>query len=343
MALKGLIAFTPAQEEGGRLVTGGAVRKAVRKQGDGLSGEEAKLFYESLLQSEEGGRRPDKRGRVEKGKRKERVRPPQRPSAPPPPPVPAAQGRDGNRLLKCAQEGDLRGLRELLQKRGCDVNYQDGYFWTAVMCAAYAGQRGAVRYLLQQGAAWVGVVDTQGRDARDLAEEAGHSEVVRELEDYQGQPEPSAQTESVSNPESRWCDVCQAEYNDEEERHCSSTLHQFSLRRPPPTPHYCLPPSNVGFRLMVREGWDPGTGLGPQGVGCKQPVRTVLKRDQKGLGYGPACQPRVTHFRPRDPEAVQRVPSARTERVTTMNRRQERRKEERDRAWERNLRTYIDI
>lgn len=37
------------------------------------------------------------------------------------------------------------------------------------MCASWSGQRAVVRLLLQHGAAWVGVVDTQGRDAKDLA------------------------------------------------------------------------------------------------------------------------------------------------------------------------------
>lgn len=37
------------------------------------------------------------------------------------------------------------------------------------MCASSSGQKAAVRLLLQHGAAWVGVVDAQGRDARDLA------------------------------------------------------------------------------------------------------------------------------------------------------------------------------
>lgn len=82
------------------------------------------------------------------------------------------------------------------------------------MCASWSGQRSAVRLLLQHGAAWVGVVDTQGRDAKDLALEgitmqlllaslnfcvcmysvvkliriyfplAGHNEVLEELESY---------------------------------------------------------------------------------------------------------------------------------------------------------------
>lgn len=45
------------------------------------------------------------------------------------------------------------------------------------MCASWCGHAEAVRLLLQRGAAWVGVVDTQGRDARDLAVEGKLSQV----------------------------------------------------------------------------------------------------------------------------------------------------------------------
>lgn len=38
-----------------------------------------------------------------------------------------------------------------------------------MMCASWSGQKAVVRLLLERGAAWVGVVDTRGRDARDLA------------------------------------------------------------------------------------------------------------------------------------------------------------------------------
>ena len=53
----------------------------------------------------------------------------------------------------------------------CVIRLQDSFFWTAMMCASSAGQRAAVRLLLGRGAAWVGVVDTRGRDARELAHE----------------------------------------------------------------------------------------------------------------------------------------------------------------------------
>lgn len=50
-----------------------------------------------------------------------------------------------------------------------------------MMCASWSGQTDAVRLLLHHGAAWVGVVDTAGRDAKDLAVE-GKSAGISKLQ-----------------------------------------------------------------------------------------------------------------------------------------------------------------
>ncbi|KAM4603421.1 G patch domain and ankyrin repeat-containing protein 1 [Polymixia lowei] len=243
----------------------------------------------------------------------------------------------GLKLLRCAQEGDLSGLKELLSS-GVDINFQDSFFWTAMMCASWAGQRAAVRLLLQHGAAWVGVVDTQGRDARELALTAGHRGVLEELENY-GKPTQRDTQPANSVPRPQRCDVCGSHYSSSLSSHLSSTLHQFSLRRPLPTPHYCLPPSSASYKMMVRCGWNPGTGLGPEGVGPVQPVPTVLKRDHKGLGYGPMKKPKVTHFLAKDPQAVKPAPSEREGRGDRGKRKEEsRRQEEKDKNWERDFR-----
>uniref|UniRef100_A0A3P8NB28 G-patch domain-containing protein n=1 Tax=Astatotilapia calliptera TaxID=8154 RepID=A0A3P8NB28_ASTCA len=90
--------------------------------------------------------------------------------------------------------------------------------------------------------------------------------------------------------------------------------------------------------MMVRCGWKPGTGLGPQGEGPKQPVPTVLKRDQKGLGYGQMKRAKVTHFQARDCEAV-KPPSKDKVRIGMKGQRKEesRKKEQKDRNWERDF------
>lgn len=142
---------------------------------------------------------------------------------------------------------------------------------------------------------------------------------------------------SVTRPQ--WCDVCRTECSSSPSAHLSSTLHQFSLRHPPPTPHYCLPPSSTSYRMMVRCGWKPGAGLGPEAEGRKQPVSTVLKRDQKGLGYGPEKRARVTHFQARDQDAVKLPCKEKEGRGGKAQRQEAKIKEQKDKIWERDFRT----
>ncbi|KAJ0050967.1 hypothetical protein NL108_011329 [Boleophthalmus pectinirostris] len=247
----------------------------------------------------------------------------------------------GLRLLRCAHEGDTSVLKALLIK-GADINFQDSYLWTGLMCASWAGHRAAVRLLLQRGAAWVGVVDLQGRDARDLAMEAGHKEVVEELDSFGRRPTKDSKP-AKSAPCPQWCESCGTSYTGPAPSHLSSTLHQFNLRRPPPAPHYCLPASSTSYQMMLRCGWDPGSGLGPEGSGARQPVPTVLKRDTDGLGYGPGKKARVTHFKAMDAQAVQGERGRRREEERKVGRgvrrEEERRKEQRDKNWERDFRS----
>uniref|UniRef100_A0A3Q2EGA7 G-patch domain and ankyrin repeats 1 n=1 Tax=Cyprinodon variegatus TaxID=28743 RepID=A0A3Q2EGA7_CYPVA len=240
----------------------------------------------------------------------------------------------GLRLLRCAHQGDISGLKELISK-GVDINFQDTYLWTAVMCASWAGQQDAVRLLLRQGAAWVGVVDTRGRDAQDLARE-GIFMLLCTLLCYHI---------------SELCLLISCESCDEgigHSSHLSSTLHQFSEHHPQPSPYYCLPPSSNSYKMMVRCGWKPGTGLGPEADGPKQPVSTVLKRDHKGLGFGPVKRAKVTHFKAGDQSAVKHRPQDREERGRKGQKKDEtKRREQKDRNWERDFRLlhggYINI
>lgn len=90
---------------------------------------------------------------------------------------------------------------------------------------------------------------------------------------------------------------------------------------------------------MVRSGWKPGTGLGPEGEGTKQPVPTVLKRDQKGLGYGGTKRAKITHFQAKDHDAVKAPCQKRKGDGGKGQRKEERRKkEQKDKNWERDFR-----
>ncbi|CAL9699848.1 unnamed protein product [Knipowitschia caucasica] len=246
----------------------------------------------------------------------------------------------GLRLLRCAHQGDTATLRDLLDK-GANINFQDSYFWTGLMCASWAGHRAVVRLLLQRGAAWVGVVDLQGYDARDLATQAGHGEVVEEFDSF-GKRERKDSNATESTSCLRQCEVCGTSYSERPSAHLSSTLHQFNLGRTPPAPHYCLPPSSAGFRMMLRSGWAPGRGLGPGGTGTSQPVPTRLKRDTLGLGYGRTHKAKVTHFKAMDARAVsdEQRQGQRDNRVGRGERRsEEERKEQSHKSWERDFRS----
>ena len=57
-----------------------------------------------------------------------------------------------------------------------------------------------------------------------------------------------------------------------------------------------LDPSNRGFKMLQRMGWqEKDGGLGRQRQGSMQPVKTILKADKKGLGAGRKKRARVTH------------------------------------------------
>ncbi|XP_058495476.1 G patch domain and ankyrin repeat-containing protein 1 [Solea solea] len=355
------LGFTPASEQD--FFSSETVQQSNSKTKDALSGKEARQFYETLMRDVDEGQKTSnhvnkRKKRESRRKSKRRVVVAEVQQGQTGPPVQRqtsgeVEGRrettrqtsnserveelQGLRFLRCAHEGDISGLRELLSK-GIDINFQDTFFWTAMMCASWSGQRAAVRLLLEHGAAWVGVVDVQGRDARDLALEAGHNEVLEEFENY-GRSDQQHTTSDGSALPAQWCGVCCCQYSSSLSSHLSSTLHQFSLQHPPTTPRYCLPPSSNSYKMMVRCGWTPGTGLGPEGEGPHQPVPTVLKRDHKGLGYGQTKRAKVTHFKARDRDAV-KPPSTVKEETGGKGKRKEenRRKEQMDKTWERDFR-----
>ncbi|KAJ3049789.1 G patch domain and ankyrin repeat-containing protein 1 [Rhizophlyctis rosea] len=63
-----------------------------------------------------------------------------------------------------------------------------------------------------------------------------------------------------------------------------------------PTPvYYALNESNVGYRLLRNEGWNPSAGLGASNEGRTQPIPTRMKNDRLGIGVKPRGQKTVTH------------------------------------------------
>uniref|UniRef100_UPI00398F4768 G patch domain and ankyrin repeat-containing protein 1 n=1 Tax=Pristiophorus japonicus TaxID=55135 RepID=UPI00398F4768 len=339
-----LITFTPATNKADTWENGELQKShSSTCRGGDLNGEEVKNFYESLLasSSEAGASCVRKRKAVRWKTRTESADEQQDARSSPA----AGAERDGHLMLKCAQNGDLKTLRRLLETARCDINFRDSYYWTALMCAACSGQAEVVRYLLNRGAAWIGVCDSTGRDALDLARHAGHAEIVSALEVFHTRREE--QEEQRERPlQKKFCPVCEVEYQEDSvEQHERSTLHLFNKNDTPAPTYYFIPESNVGFKMMLKDGWNKETGLGPEGKGQKFPVKTVLKRDQKGLGFQRDLKPKVTHFNANDSEAVKRPKTSisRVQKAATVSRREERRRETKEKAWEKDLRMYMNL
>ncbi|KAM4817476.1 G patch domain and ankyrin repeat-containing protein 1 [Urocitellus parryii] len=354
MSKPSLITFTPATDPSD-LWKDGQQQSEPEKPEPTLDGAATRAFYEALIADENSTPEPQ-RFRPDPVREKKRKKRRMTREAAGEAVAVGISGRHGQGrsfeaedkmtqwILKAAQEGDLAELRRLLEPceaggAGGNINARDAFWWTPLMCAARAGQSAAVHYLLGRGAAWVGVCELGGKDAAQLAEEAGFAKVARMIRESHGETR-SPENRSPS-PSSQYCETCDAHFEDS--NHCTSTAHLLSLSRgsQPPSLPFGVPTSSPGFKLLLRGGWEPGMGLGPRGEGRANPIPTVLKRDQEGLGYRSAPQPRVTHFPARDTRAVsgrERAP-----RVATLSRRENRKQEEKDKAWERDLRIYMNL
>ncbi|VDO95010.1 unnamed protein product [Soboliphyme baturini] len=99
-----------------------------------------------------------------------------------------------------------------------------------------------------------------------------------------------------------YCDDCRTYFHSPS--HYSSTAHLFNTWTVHLQPSYSISRSNRGYRLMMKNGWNESSGLGPSGKGCHYPLKTLLKRDRKGLGMPTKQKPKVTHFEPFDESAI---------------------------------------
>ena len=197
MSRPSVITFTPATDPSD-LWTDGQQQSQPEEPEPTLDGAAARAFYEALIGDESSAPEPQ---RSQPEPARERKRKKRRATGEAGTGSPGGQGQRRSleaedkmthRLLRAAQEGDLVELRRLLDPHeaggaGGNVNARDAFWWTPLMCAARAGQGAAVRYLLGRGAAWVGVCELGGRDAAQLAEEAGFPAVARMVRESHGE------------------------------------------------------------------------------------------------------------------------------------------------------------
>lgn len=192
MSRPSFIAFTPVADSSD-LWKDGQQQPQQEKAEPVLDGAAARAFYEALIADDSSSSKPQRAEPMRERKKKRRVtREPAAAGVPRQGRALEDEDRIAQRILLAAQNGDLTELRRLLEPQeaggaGGNINARDAFWWTPLMCAARAGQGAAVRYLLGRGAAWVGVCDLGGRDAAQLAEEAGFPEVARMVRESHGE------------------------------------------------------------------------------------------------------------------------------------------------------------
>lgn len=244
-----------------------------------------------------------------------------------------------NTLLHLSQYGDIDGLCKLLKEQDFDINFQDRFGWTALMCAAVAKNVDIVKLLLENGA------DKQIRNCKGDTAVNLCADVFNEIDHSEYQDRKRRKVRKAVK--TSYCDICKSEYSDSSDKgkHIASTIHLFNLGLKPKPDRFMISGSNVGFRLMQKSGWDGESGLGNYGQGQKYPVKTVLKRDRKCIGAEKEkAKPKVTHFGPNDADSVrsQQKTSERVMSARALSKRERRRKIAKDKKWEKDLRTYMN-
>lgn len=246
------------------------------------------------------------------------------------------------RFFRAALEDDTAAL-ELIELSPESVNTIDQFGWTALMVAACQGSLNAVKLLLRKNAD-ESIADGRGRTALSLAQSKGHSDIVRFLQKDAIIISSSSDEDDSADAKTEntlvQCKVCDTNVTAADlSKHLVSTVHRFNEKNSHKfARHFGLPDSNVGFQMMLRQGWNRESGLGPQKDGHLYPVKTVIRKPRSGLGTRQPNTPKVTHFRPFDADAVK---SLRPPQPPATTGRQLRRQKARERRNERHLRNLL--
>lgn len=191
-------------------------------------------------------------------------------------------------LFLSAQNNDCDTLIRILDNSPDKINIVDGYGWSLLMIACQANSKEIVKELLKRDIDTL-IRDKAGNSARSLVIKSKNLALVDMFLSYKSKTftevRNSKDHKRVKRKKEYTCEMCNKTYPDEKE-HLSSTVHNINSSRGRKIPtNYVIPTSNRGYQIMLRGGWDKETGLGPDGLGNKYPLRPTQKKDRKGLGH----------------------------------------------------------
>lgn len=284
------------------------------------SGEEIKTFYENLTSTTDETLQT------------------LHPSISKPGPAPKTKVKlpfDKARFFRLATEDNVSALRELHLNEE-DINSTDDYGWSALMMAVCENAENSVKFLLGKGAR-TDISDKKGRTALSLAQQKGFRNIIDLLVNDSSEEDEKVFVKSMKRPKSEkfYCEECKKQITDSKRRHYTSIVHQFNHKGEERPFRFQIPAENRGLKLMVKQGWDKQSGLGPTNSGHLFPIKTTIRKPRSGVGIkqSPA---RVTHFKPFDLNAVKHRELPRGK-----NRNEIARERRRDRRLDRKLREEL--
>ncbi|CAD5234878.1 unnamed protein product [Bursaphelenchus xylophilus] len=286
------ISFVKANEE--------ELKSIEDKNESNLDGTEVRAFYESVIQETSSNRPPEQALICKSSNQTSIHRRTHVTKKPTDKEKLNFSDRDIRLFLKAVNDNEIQKVSEYLAK-GIDPNSKDCHNWSALMIAAAEGHAEMVEMLLENGA---NAGHKCGKfDSISLARTKRKPEIADMIDSYRN-PKEQDPGPSSSN-EKYYCELCEITYS--EDAHETSIVHIVNMKRRPNKGFaYDIPMSNFGYGLLKKKGWTEESGLGKEGEGRQYPIRTILKRDRKGLGVE-KLPSKVTHFKSLDPAAVKLV------------------------------------
>ncbi|CAB3234363.1 unnamed protein product [Arctia plantaginis] len=190
-------------------------------------------------------------------------------------------------LFLTVQNNDVDKIRYILDRCPDKINIVDDYGWSLLMIACQANSIETTQELLKRGVD-ISIRDKAGNSARSLVIKNKNytlADILLNHRETQSTQHVNQDRIEVKSWEDYTCDICSKTFPNREE-HLSSTIHNICASKGKKIlPHYVIPTSNRGYQLLLKGGWDRDSGLGRDGTGKKYPIKTIQKRDRKGLGH----------------------------------------------------------
>lgn len=240
---------------------------------------------------------------------------------------------DKNKYFMAAHHNDLEWIQSIDWTKH-DINVLDQFGWSAAMIASCEDARNVLKFLIGKEIDLT-ISDGKGNTAMSLAAKKNNNEIMKLISlgniKKENQRTGNQKKPQQPVPEPFFCEQCQKDFTSTSRKvHETSTLHLFNQKDVYRYPRrFGIPESNVGFQLMIKQGWDRESGLGASKEGPLYPVKTTIRKSRTGLGTKQDSA-RVTHFAAYDRDAIKwrrPAPKPKTRRDLERDKRRERRQE----------------